>query len=297
MKKKALRDFTAKKKIYGRLFILPWVIGFMLFFLVPLAQSLAFVFSKVTLADIGINIKFTGIKNIKYIFYSSAGYVDNLIDSISSFVFSIPLIVALSLIIATMLNVKFKGRLVFRLIFFLPVIISTGVVITYIKNDAIAMMMRDNDSVYLSGMIDFSTVLNGLNLPETVTDTLSDLINRIFDLIWNCGIQIVLFISGLQSIPEQLYDVSKVEGATKWEEFWYVTFPMLRGSTLLVIIYTAVELFSDPTNPVLNQAYTSMQQQIIGESSAMLWVYFSITGTMLFLIIALLNKLMFSKWE
>ena len=291
-----LKDFSQKKRTYGRLFILPWEIGFVIFFAIPLYQSLKFVFSKVTIGTDNFDTSFVGLDNIKYIFLNSAKYVDNLVDSIGSFVYSIPLIVALSLIVGVVLNTKFKGRTVFRAIFFLPVIISTGVVMTYIQGDSLAESMRSSSSSVMSSGVDITAVLEGMHLSESITEFLVDFVNKIFNLFWDCGIQIVLFISGLQSIPEALYDVSKVEGATKWEEFWYVTFPMLSGSLQLVIVFTAVELFTDATNPVMEQAYSAMQQQIYDQSAAMLWSYFAIVGAALAIIIWIQRKIC-SKWD
>ncbi len=294
--KKSLKDFTQKKRMYGRMFILPWEIGFVLFFLVPLVQSFWFVFCTVSIGETNFDTEFTKFDNIKYIFGESAKYVDNLYDSLGSFAYSIPLVVALSLIVGVLLNQKFKGRIVFRSIFFLPVIIATGVVMTYIQGDATAEAMRSGSAEMSTNGIDVTTILQGMHLSKEITDFLVGFVNQIFDLFWDCGVQIVLFISGLQSIPEQLYEVCRVEGANKWEEFWYVTFPMLSGTTVLVIIFTAIEIFTDSSNAVITQAYAAMQQQIYDRSAAMLWVYFALVGSILGLAILILQKTVFSKW-
>ena len=294
--KKSLKDFSQKKRMYGRMFILPWEIGFILFFLIPVFQSLWFVFSKVSIGENNFDTEFVGLDNIRYIFFESAKYVDNLVDSIASFTYSIPLVVALSLIVGVLLNQKFKGRIVFRSIFFLPVIIATGVVMTYIQGDATAEAMRSGSAEMSTNGIDVTAILQGMHLSKEITSFLVDFVNRIFDLFWDCGVQIVLFISGLQSIPEQLYEVCRVEGANKWEEFWYVTFPMLSGTTILVIIFTAIEMFTDASNTVMRQAYTAMQQQIYDQSAAMLWVYFALVGAILGLVVLILQKAVFSKW-
>lgn len=297
--KKTLRDFSHKKRIYGFMFVLPWVIGFLLFFLIPLTQSLIFVFTEVHIGETNFETSFVGLENVRYIFNTSPNYVTNLVESIVSFAYSIPLIVAVSLIVAVVLNHPFRGRTAFRAIFFLPVIIATGVVITYIRDDAVAQALRggSGENSYMSSMVDVAAVLQGMHLPESTTEFLVDFVNRIFDLFWNCGIQIVLFISGLQSIPEQLYDVSRVEGANKWEEFWYVTFPMLSSTLILVIVFTAIEMFTDTSNLVITQAFTAMQQQIYDISAAMLWVYFAIVGLMLGAAVLLLNRFIIAKWN
>lgn len=292
--KKSLKDFTRKKQMYGRMFILPWEIGFVLFFLQPLVQSLVFVFSYVTVNfDEGVfETKWVGLDNIRHFFYKDTVYVDNLVDSLTSFIYTIPLIVALSLIVGVLLNQKFKGRIVFRSIFFLPVIIATGVVMTYLQGDATAQSMRSGTS----NGIDISNILMSMNLSESVSSTLLGFVNQIFDLFWDCGVQIVLFISGLQSIPEQLYEVCRVEGANKWEEFWYVTFPMLSGTTLLVIVFTAIEIFTDSGNKVMTYGFNAMRQNMWWQGPTMLWVYFALVGAILGLAVLLIQKKIFAKW-
>ncbi len=295
--KRSLKDFSQKRRMYGRMFILPWEIGFVLFFLIPLAQSLLFVFSKVSIGEANFETAWTGFENIKYVLYNSAEYVNNLVDSLTSFTYSIPLVVALSLIVAVMLNQKFKGRVIFRSIFFLPVIIATGVVMTYIQGDAAAEALRSGGANASANGIDVTEILQGMNLSTEITDFLVGFVNQIFDLFWKCGVQIVLFISGLQSIPEQLYEVCKVEGANEWEKFWYVTFPMLSGTTLLVVVFTAIEMFTDATNLVMRQAYTVMlEKQVYDQSAAMLWIYFALVGLILGAVVLLLQKKVFAKW-
>ena len=291
--KRNLKDFSSKRRMYGRMFILPWEIGFVLFFLYPLVQSLTYVFSKMDYNT--FETSWNGIQNIKDAFLTNGTYADNLIDAITSFIYSIPLVVALSLIVGVILNQKFKGRVVFRSIFFLPVIIATGVVMQYIQGDNVAAAMREGGAAAGNG-VDVTAVLEGMHLTPEITEFLVGFVNQIFDLFWDCGVQIVLFISGLQSIPEQLYEVCRVEGANKWEEFWYVTFPMLSGTTLLVMIFTAIEIFTDSTNPVMRQGLNLLQQTEYTTSSAMLWIYFTIVGAILGLAVLLLQKFVFSKW-
>lgn len=294
--KKNLKDFSSKRRMYGRMFILPWEIGFVIFFLIPLIQSLTFVFSNVSIGDFNFNTKWTGLENINYVLFTSEGYMDNLISALTSFTYSIPLVVALSLIVGVILNQKFKGRIVFRSIFFLPVIIATGVVMQYIQGDNVAAAMREGGAAAGGNGVDVTAILEGMHLTPQITEFLVGFVNQIFDLFWDCGIQIVLFISGLQSIPEQLYEVCRVEGANKWEEFWYVTFPMLSGTTLLVMIYTAIEIFTDSTNPVMDQGLGLLQQTEYSWSAAMLWVYFALVGAILGVAVLLLQKFVFSKW-
>ena len=292
--KRKMKDFTRRKQMYGRMFILPWEIGFVIFFLQPLVQSLVFVFSKVNVDfEEGVFItQWNGIENIKHFLYKDTKYVDYLVESLTAFVLNIPLIVALSLIVGVLLNQKFKGRVMFRSIFFLPVIIATGVVMTYLAGDATAESMRGGTS----NGIDITNILQSMNLSPNISSKLVGFVNQIFDLFWDCGVQIVLFISGLQSIPEQLYEVCRVEGANKWEEFWYVTFPMLSGTTLLVIVFTAIEIFTDSGNSVMTYGFNAMKQNMWWQGPTILWIYFALVGAILGLAVLLIQKKIFAKW-
>ena len=294
--KRGLKDFTRKKQMYGRMFILPWEIGFILFFLQPLVQSLVFVFSKVNVDfENGVFLtEWNGIENIRYFLYEDTQYVDYLVESLTSFVLNIPLIVSLSLIVGVLLNQKFKGRVMFRSIFFLPVIIATGVVMTYLTGDATAESMRGGTGA--GNGIDISGILMSMNLTSNITSKVIGFVNQIFDLFWDCGVQIVLFISGLQSIPEQLYEVCRVEGANKWEEFWYVTFPMLSGTTLLVIVFTAIEIFTDSNNSVMTYGFNAMRQNMWWQGPTILWIYFALVGAILGLAVLIIQKKIFAKW-
>ena len=288
----------------GFLFVLPWFIGFLLFIFYPVLQSVIFCFNNVNISVSGFKLSYVGIKNFRYSFFESPQFVDNLVDTVSSFVYQIPVVYILSLIIAIILNPKFKGRTFFRALFFVPVIISTGVVMEYITGDSTMETMRSisseasESSIYFSGLIDFQKVFMQLNLPEEISNLIMRYVNDIFDLVWNCGIQILLFISGLQTIPDSLYEVSRVEGATKWEEFWYITFPSLGNTSVLVFVFTAIDFCVNNSNKVMSQAYQLLtEQQIYGKSSAMMWSYFAIAGAIVAVVYVLFNKLCLKKWE
>ena len=278
------------------MFILPWVIGFIVFFAGPLLQSLILVFSDLDkerlIAEGVFYTSWNNFANIYNYLFVDTTYINDLVNTVGSFIYTIPLIVALSLIVGVILNQKFKGRIVFRSIFFLPVIIATGVVMSYLLGDSTAETMRGGSS----NGIDISGILQSINLPPDITSKLLGFVNQIFDLFWKCGVQIVLFISGLQSIPEQLYEVCRVEGANKWEEFWYVTFPMLSGTTLLVIVFTAIETFVDKSNPIMSFGHAAINQNMWVEAPTMMWIYFAVVGALLSLAVFLLQKFLFSKW-
>lgn len=297
MKKKKL-GIEAKRSKYGFYFTLPWLIGIVIFFLLPLCQSIIYSFSKVKLTVTGLTWEFLGFENFSTLLLKDAQFTENLKDGFLSFLYSFPLIIILSLILGILLNQKFKGRMFFRALYFLPVIIATGVVIELVFSTRTGDIgSTGTDESVRDGMISVSSIVSWLGLPTNISEYINSVVSKIMDLVWSCGIQIVLWIAGLQSIPDLMYEVSKVEGATKWEDFWYVTFPMLSRVTLLVAIFTAVELITAKTDPVMKQSVIFSQAQKYGQASAMLWLYFIAIGIFVGLLLLLFLKLCAKKWE
>lgn len=297
--KKGRLSLETRKSLTGFAFVSVWVVGFIFFFLVPLIQSISFSFSKVRITSNGFALKYSGIANYAYIFKEHPTFSDKLISAFTSFCYSLPIIVALSLILAVILNQKFRGRMLARMVFFIPVIIVSGVVMEQFYMDAGSVATAtDSSSVYFSGGIDYTVILSGMGLPSAIIDVVSRYINQITMLIWNCSVPTVLFLSGLQSIPYQLYEVSRVEGANKWQEFWFITFPMLGNVLVVTIAFVAIDIFTNAQNEVINLAYHwIMQRQEYARSSAMLWSYFGLVGIVLIVLYKLLYSALLKKWK
>lgn len=298
MKKKKYRGIEQLKARYGWYFILSWVIGVVLFFAVPVIQSIIYSFSDMAITENGTQTEWVGLGNYRYIINEHTDYLKWLSSSITSFLYSLPIIVLLSMVLALLLNQKFRGRLFFRALYFMPVIIASGVVIKLISTMSGDDMTSSSVSDSVSGaMFSVQDIINVLDLPSEVAEYVQKIISNIFDLIWNSGIQIVLFLAGLQSIPSSLYEASKVEGATKWEEFWFITFPMLSNVTLLVVIYTMVELFINSNNTLVSQVYSLMRAAVYDETSAMMWFYFLIIGAVMGLLVLAYRKFLQKRWS
>lgn len=296
--KKKTGGIEAKRRKYGFYFTLPWLIGIVIFFLMPLAQSIIYSFSKVKLTTSGLESDFSGFKNYATLLLKDALFTENFKNGFLSFLYSFPLIMILSLILGILLNQKFKGRMFFRAVYFLPVIIASGVIIEMIfmtRTGDIAS--TGTDESVRDGMISVSSIIGWFGLPTNISEYINSVVSKIMDLVWNCGIQIVLWIAGLQAIPDSLYEVSKVEGATKWEEFWFITFPMLSRITILVAIFTAVEQITAKTDPVMQQSVIFSQAQKYGEASAMLWMYFIAVGLFVGLLLMIFVRICAKKWE
>lgn len=294
-------SLEARRQRDGYTFIIHYLIGLVIFFIVPIFNSLRYSVSNVSIGAEGVETEFVGLKYFKYILFEDAYYLNNLRDSVTSIVYSLPIIIALSLILAVVLNQEFVGRTVFRGIFFLPIIIASSVILELLTGKYVRapfMFISSGEEMGYGEIIDFAAILSNLDLPNAILEFLSDTLTDVFALIWSCGVQTILFLGGLQSISASFYEVSKIEGANKWQEFWFITIPMLRHMILLVVIYTMIDLFTTVYNPVMNQAYAAMQdKQVYDRSSAMLWGYFIVVGAIIGAFTLLYNRYCKRKWE
>ena len=295
---KKAKGIEELKSRYGFFFILPWIIGLIMFFFVPIIQSIIYSFCSVVVTSNGVKTTWVGLENYIELLKVDPNYNKWLVESITSFAYSLPIILVLSLILAIMLNQNFRGRVFFRALYFLPVIIATGKVMSFVFSTTDENLTEMGVSAGMSsGMIKVEDLTGALNMGTEVATFISNAINNIFNLVWSCGIQIVLFLAGLQSIPSTLYEASRVEGATKWEEFWFITFPMLSRITLLVGIFTMVELFINERAPMIEQVYGKMRGGQYDIPSAMIWLYFIAACAIMGILILLFYKLIMKRYE
>lgn len=236
--------YSTRKAMYGRAFISIWALGVLLFFIVPFVQTIVYSLCKVTTDNNGIVLTPVGMDMYKRIFTLDAEALPKLSTSLLSLLYNVPLIVMFSLLIAVILNHGFPCRTFFRAIFFMPVIVMSGSILLLFKSDNIAMMLFGGTE---SGQKVFEniTLLNDLftnwGWGEKLILVLESIVSRVLNVCWSSGVQIILCLSALQSIPESLYEASRIEGATKWEEFWKITFPMSTPVLFVCVIYTIVK--------------------------------------------------------
>lgn len=280
------------QKKYAYIFMAPWIFGIIVFFIWPLISSIIYVFSDVSIEPGKVVVDFVGLKNLKYLIYTDPGFTSRLGRSIGQMFYSLPLITAFSLIIAVMLNRKFAGRTVFRTLFFLPILITSSAVLNLLSGDVLDFHIFSSD-----GFIDPNTIINNLNIPSAFNDIVNFLISSMSTIIYKSAVQVILFLGGLQNIPDSLYEVSKIEGANKWEEFWLITVPGLRHVLSLIIIYTMIDLFTGTDNVLVKNSYERMTSQDYGNSSAQLWMYFVIIIFFIAIIYYLYNRFCMKKWE
>ncbi len=295
-KKKRIRSLESVRNRAGYTFVAHWALGLILFFVVPLFSSIWYAFNKVSIQPGNIITDFVGLEYFKELITVDPDYVDNLRDSIGMMCYSLPIIISLSLILAVLLNQQFKGRTTFRIIFFLPIIIANSVVMTMLNSDIVTLPLFSSGTGSDS-LINYNEIITGLGIPQQISPFLTFLLSNTINLIWKCGVQTILFLAGLQSISASMYEVSKIEGANKWEEFWLITVPSLRHIISLVIIYTMIELFVSMDNSLVAKAYDQMLAQNYGNSSAMLWIYFLIVLVLIGTVYILYQHFCSKKWE
>ncbi|MFC4600781.1 carbohydrate ABC transporter permease [Cohnella hongkongensis] len=298
MRKKKL-SFEQRKRRLGVLFLLPWLIGFVLFFLAPLFQSLQFSFQELEPTRSGYELHFLGFDNFSKAVYVHPLFNQYLTRSISHMVVNVPLIIFFSLFAATLLNQRFRGRAVVRAIFFLPVILASGVIVSIqeasfmseFMNQSTAGGVVEGSGGILRG-IAFERMMLNSGVSPGIVDYLVGAVNRIYEIVSKSGVQILIFLAGLQSIPSTLYEASRMEGATGYEAFWKITFPMISPLIMTNVVYTIIDSFShnDVTKLISDVAFINLD---FGLSSAMSWIYFGTIALILAISSYLISKNVF----
>lgn len=272
----------------GYLFISPFLIGFILFFLSPLIRSFIFSLNELYLGPRGLESVWYGFKHYSYAFTVDPEFRQILVDSIIEMVTNVPIIIIFSFFAATLLNQYFKGRFLARAIFFLPVILASGVIGRIEQNDVILQMMRNpTEEVRDLGLLSFNieTILLEARLHPSFVEYIFLAIDRIYQVINDSGVQILIFLAGLQSISPSLFESAEVEGATGWESFWKITFPMVSPLILVNTIYSIIDSFTKSENEVMQFMHErAFAMAKFGYASALAWIYLAVIALLLVII-------------
>ncbi len=293
-------SMKTRRAVNGWLFILPWFIGFALFYVRSLYQTIQFSLNELTVLPTGgYELDFVGLKNYITAFTGHGTFKQTLTTSLMNMVVDVPLIIFFSLFVAMLLNRKMRCRGLVRAIFFLPVLMNSEAISGTLEFAAQMMagglsgtsaeMAEAASSGSAVNMAYFVALFGEIALPTTVLEYIVGAVGRISDIIQASGVQIVLFIAALQSIQPSMYEVAKIEGATGYETFWKVTFPMVMPHIITNTIYTLVDAFSQ--SEVVNLAYTTaFTESNYGLSSAFSVISTLITCTVLALVVYLMSK-------
>ena len=289
---------TQKRSLLGIVFILPWLLGFVFLFAAPLVQSIQFSFSELKVAPGGYELDFLGFDNFNEALFVDANFNRILTESVLQMAWNVPMILFFSLFAATLLNQKFRGRPLARAVFFLPVILASGAIAAAESAGLIALTGSSQVAQELgeqkSGIDTLSIIfmLDEAGMPEFLINYIISAVTGIYTIIRSSGVQILFFLAALQSVPPTMYEVAKMEGATPYESFWKITFPMVSPLILTNVIYTIIDSFSIST--VTQAIYeTAFVSQNFGLSAAMAWLYTLVISVILVVIGALISRRVF----
>ena len=284
-------SYERKKSYYGYLFISAWIVGFVIFFLFPFITSIRYSFAEVSIQQGFVGMKYLGFENYKNLFIKNPDFLPAFTDTITSVLVSLPLIIIFSLFISVVLNQKFKGRTFFRAVFFLPIIIAGGIAIDIINGNYFLGLISSggrSDALFESKSI--AEMLINSGVPQTAVNYILEIVNSVFNLIWSSGIQILIFLSGLQSIPSTLYEVANVEGSNGWTTFWKVTVPMLAPMLVVNVFYTVVDNMISYSNSMFKLIDDYSNNLRFDEAAAMAIINFIVIFIIVILIYIIGNR-------
>lgn len=307
--KKSRISYEKKKGLYGYGFIAIWIIGVIYMFIVPIFKSAWYSMcytELVTTADqaaqrgmtsAGIYTEWNNFGNYEEALFKNQDYLPKLTESLGAMVPQVIVVMIFSLFIALLLNQKFRGRTFARAVFFLPVLVATGPVLAVIKGDISTNGISSGEqfsALFQTDLVDELLQFLGIyNLNQQLTMTIQTITSDIFNLLWSAGIQILILLAALQQIPVSAKEAASMEGATGWEFFWKITFPMISPMILANLIYTVIDTFIDSENPVMSIVLAQSRGLRYGLSAAMAWIYFLIVAVALAIIVAIVSKFVF----
>ncbi|MDE0431481.1 MAG: sugar ABC transporter permease [Caldilineaceae bacterium] len=275
--------------IWGYIFVAPWVIGAAVLLAWPLLRSLLLSFENVR-DLINLQTEWVGLANYTEAFREDVGFLPRLLSSVRDLALNLPLILVFSMMMALLVTGVNRGQTFLRAVFFLPVVIgSSGVITELLEAGAGDMIIDSTMERLMAGLGESTGEEQGIVAPVQVV------VERLTLIIWHTGVQILLFIAGLNSIPPSLYEAARVDGSTGWEAFWKITLPMLSPVMLVAAIYTVIDSFTDPLNSVVNYIMDiSLREQLrLGYGAALSWVYFIVVFLLILLLVRLSSRLVF----
>lgn len=292
-----------KKAKAGWWFILPFLVGFVTVYLPMIIGSVR----ASMMSSTGQNQKFVGFANYVSVLTEDANFTKTLVSGIQQLVFDIPAIVIFSLFMAVLLNQKMLGRAVFRAIFFVPVILGTGLIdqLDNSSNAALKNMSSgsgaDNGSTNSSAseiisQYDLAKIFEGMKIGTGLVEYVTDLVNNIYGIVNRSGVQLLIFLAGLQSISPAIYESCSIDGATTWETFWKITFPMVSPMILVNTVYTVIDSFTSQSNRVMVLISETSQQVTSGgavRGTAMAWIYFLIVILIITVVAGIVSAFVF----
>jgi len=305
-KRRKSASLDVRKARAGWIFILPFLIGFVLIYLPIIFDSIKYSFHEIKiLVGGGYELEWVGWKNYSDAILVDTSYVTTLVAGLKQLVLDIPSIVLFSLFVAIVLNQKIAGRAAFRAIFFIPVILTTGLISDIDAGNTMNEYMSNAEGIddgsgqesaatEIVSVMDVERLFANMMIGTEIVEYVVSLVNNIFNIINRCGVQMLIFLSGLQSISPAIYESCSIDGASGWETFWKITLPMVSPMILVNSIYTVIDAFTSADNQVM--AYIStVYEEANGNvlSSAMSWMYFLVVILIIAAVAGLLGSFVF----
>jgi ABC-type sugar transport system permease subunit len=303
-KRRKIASLDKRKARVGWIFVLPFLIGFAFVYLPIIRDSFWLAFNKMTIVTGGgYELDFVGFENFQYALFSDAGFVQTLIGGLGRLAFEVPAILLFSLFMAVLLNQKMMGRAAFRAIFFLPVVLSTGIMETIEAGNILGIEMGgggiddgsgSSASAEIVSAMDIEMLFSNMKVGQELVGYVTDIINNIYAIVNRSGVQMLIFLAGLQSISPAIYEACRIDGATGWETFWKITFPMISPMILVNAVYTIIDAFTTESNTVMSYI-SSAASKTDGEvvSTAMAWIYFLIVVVILAAVAGIMSMFVF----
>ena len=302
-KRRKIASLDRRKSRSGWFFIMPFLIGFVLIYLPMIYESIVLSFSELQPVDGGFEYQWSGFANYSEALFgftlNSQTFIEVLIEGLGTLAFELPSILIFSLFMAVMLNQKAAGRGLFRAIFFIPVVLSTGIMETVNAQSMSESTMGESiddgsgtsTSEGLVSALDFEMLFASMGA-SGLTGIVTDAVNNIFNIVNRSGVQMLIFLAGLQSISPAIYESCKIDGATAWETFWKITFPMISPMILVNGVYTIIDSFTVASNPVMSFISEVYKDEDV-LSSAMAWIYFMVVILIVAVIASVLSAFVF----
>ncbi len=302
IKRRRKVSLDSRKARAGYVFVAPFILGILLVYLPILLDSIWFSFNDIKPAYDENGVAYIALvpQGFKYYVFafsdmSEGGFISNLLAGLQQLVFEVPAVIIFSLFIAVVLNGKMLGRAAFRAIFFVPVIISTGIMTSLNANDMISGEMaggiNDGSGGGIINALEVEAIFRKMAVGGELVQVVVNLVNNIYQIINYSGVQMLIFLAGLQSISESIYEACRIDGATAWETFWKVTFPMISPMILVNAVYTIIDSFTRSTN--VTMSYISEKIANESQATAMYWIYFVIVIGIIALIAGVISSFIF----
>ena len=305
-KRRKSASLDKRKARGGWIFVLPFVLGFVLIYLPIVVDSIKYSFHQIKLLGgaAGYELVPVGWANYRTALFSDTAFIETLVAGLKNLIFDIPMILIFSLFMAVLLNQKMAGRAAFRAILFLPVIVTTGIIETWQAQNKLADYMGDSAGIddgsggstasEIVSTLDIEKMFSGMAIGDGLVKYVAQAINNIYDIVNRSGVQILIFLAGLQSISPAIYESVQIDGATAWETFWKITFPMISPMILVNAVYTVIDSFTTNSNTVMTyiaKVYSQSNGDVL--SSAMAWIYFLIVILILAVVAGICSAFVF----